>query len=173
MNIPHDISQYNHHFKDYTELRVQENRVARISLTNGDVTGNVSSAQSGVSARVFKDGNWGFSSAPEFNEDSVGRVVKSSTENVRFMNLKDTSRCGLILPDTMAEYEMDFSTKKPENCGESMNRILIHQKLREIFPYRCLQPLHFLRAARGISFPNSHLLLGQNPPSISDFHEVF
>ncbi len=113
MNIPHDISQYNHHFKDYTELRVQENRVARISLTNGDVTGNVSSAQSGVSARVFKDGNWGFSSAPEFNEDSVGRVVKSSTENVRFMNLKDTSRCGLILPDTMAEYEMDFSTKKP------------------------------------------------------------
>ena len=113
MNIPHDISQYNHHFKDYTELRVQENRVARISLTNGDVTGNVSSAQSGVSARVFKDGNWGFSSAPEFNDHSVGRVVKSSTENVRFMNLKDTSRCGLILPDTMADYEMDFSTKKP------------------------------------------------------------
>ena len=113
MNIPHDISQYSHHFKDYTELRVQENRVARISLTNGDVTGNVSSAQSGVSARVFKDGNWGFSSAPEFNDHSVGRVVKSSTENVRFMNLKDTSRCGLILPDTMADYEMDFSTKKP------------------------------------------------------------
>ena len=82
MNIPHDISQYNHHFTDSTELRGQETRGARISLTNGDVTGNVSSAQSGVSARVFKDGNWGFSSAPEFNDHSVGRVVKSSTENV-------------------------------------------------------------------------------------------
>lgn len=112
MNIPKDITQYNQHFKNYTELRVQENRVSRVSITNGDVTGNSSSAQSGVSARVFKDGHWGFSSAPEFNNDSIQQVVKSSNENVGFMNMKDTSRCGLILPDSIGEYSMDYSTTK-------------------------------------------------------------
>ena len=42
-----------------------------INLTNGDVTGNTSSQKSGVSARVFKDGNWGFSSNPEINTNSI------------------------------------------------------------------------------------------------------
>ena len=60
MNIPHDISQYNHHFRDYTELRVQENRVTRISLTNGDVTGNVSVPRAVCPHGYLKMGTGGF-----------------------------------------------------------------------------------------------------------------
>ena len=112
MKIPNNITQYNQYFKHYTELRIQENRVSRVSITNGDVTGNSSSAQSGVSARVFKDGHWGFSSAPELNDTSIEQVVKSSNENVNFLNMKDTSKCGLILPESMGEYSMNMSTNK-------------------------------------------------------------
>ena len=112
MLIEKNISKYSHHFNHYTELRVQENRGTQIMLTNGDVTGNGSSAQSGVSARVFKDGNWGFSSNPEINDESIAQVVNSSIENVKFMNKKDSSRCGLILPETVGEIDVDFSTNK-------------------------------------------------------------
>ena len=107
-----NLNQFKDSFSNYTELRVQENRNNRVNLTNGDVTGNVASTTSGVSARVFKDGNWGFSSSPDITTDSISNVVRASTDNVQFMNNKDTTRCGIFLPETQANYEMNFTTKK-------------------------------------------------------------
>ena len=55
--INKDITSYSSIFsKDYTELRVQENRQIMIGLLNGDVIRNDSSSSSGVSSRTFKDG---------------------------------------------------------------------------------------------------------------------
>ena len=65
-----ELNQFKDSFTSYTELRVQENRNNRVMLTNGDVTGNVATSNSGVSARVYKDGNWGFSSNPDITDDS-------------------------------------------------------------------------------------------------------
>ena len=49
-----DIKSYSSIFsKDYTELRVQENRSINITLLNGDIESNDSSAKSGVSSRTF------------------------------------------------------------------------------------------------------------------------
>jgi len=107
-----NLNKFRNSFSNYTELRVQENRNSSINLTNGDVTGNTSSQKSGVSARVFKDGNWGFSSNPEINTNSILGVVKASTENVQFMNKRDTNKCGYFLPETMANNDIDFSTNK-------------------------------------------------------------
>tara|TARA_B100001029_G_C15051873_1_gene451360 strand:+ start:256 stop:1638 length:1383 start_codon:yes stop_codon:yes gene_type:complete len=107
-----NLNQFKNNFKNYTELRVQENRNNQISLTNGDVTGNVATINSGVSARVYKDGNWGFSSSPDINNESIESVVKSSSENVYFMNKKDGTRCGFYLPETHANYNLDLSTIK-------------------------------------------------------------
>ncbi len=86
-----NLNQFKDSFSNYTELRVQENRNNRVNLTNGDVTGNVATTTSGVSARVFKDGNWGFSSNPDITDDSISDVVRASANNVQFMNRKDTT----------------------------------------------------------------------------------
>tara|TARA_Y100000590_G_scaffold159425_1_gene182876 strand:+ start:1744 stop:3126 length:1383 start_codon:yes stop_codon:yes gene_type:complete len=107
-----NLKKFKNSFSNYTELRVQENRNNRLNLTNGDVTGNVCTRNSGVSARVFKDGNWGFSSSPEINNESIEQVVNASTSNVQFMNKKDSSKCGFFLPETQANYNMDLTTKK-------------------------------------------------------------
>ena len=107
-----NLNQFKDNFSNYTELRVQENRNNRVSLTNGDVTGNVATSNSGVSARVYKDGNWGFSSSPDITNDSISNVVKASSENVKFMNKKDDDRCGFFLPETQAHHDIDLSTQK-------------------------------------------------------------
>ena len=107
-----NLSQFEDNFLNYTELRVQENRNNHINLTNGDVTSNVLASKSGVSARVYKDGNWGFSSSPDISTNSLSNVVKASSENVKFMNKKDDTRCGFLLPETHANHNMDFSTTK-------------------------------------------------------------
>ena len=106
------LNQFKDNFSNYTELRVQENRNNHVNLTNGDVTSNFAATNSGVSARVFKDGNWGFSSSPDITDESISNVVKTSSENVQFMNKKNATRCGFFLPETQANHEMDFSTHK-------------------------------------------------------------
>ena len=110
-----NLNQYKNSFKHYTELRVQENRIFRVGLLNGNLISNDQSTESGVSSRVFKDGSWGFSSNAEINDNSIDRVIKSSNENVSFLNKKITNKCGILLPEDMFNYELDLTTKKNKN----------------------------------------------------------
>ncbi len=70
----------------HTELRGQNNRNRRAVLLNGDLMGNVRSDVSGVSARVYKGGVYGFSSMAEFNGEAAETVLKAATENAAFMD---------------------------------------------------------------------------------------
>ena len=70
----------------HTELRGQNNRNRRVVLLNGDVVGNVRSDVSGVSARVYRDGVYGFSSMAEYSASSAETVLKAATENAEFMD---------------------------------------------------------------------------------------
>ena len=110
-----DLNQYSGHFSEYTELRLQENRNNRITMVNGDVMGNSVSSSSGVSSRVYKEGNWGFASSPDLSDSAVEYVVQSASDNVRFMNDRNKMECGFILPDTCGHYEMDLTTQISRN----------------------------------------------------------
>ena len=70
----------------HTELRGQINRNRRVTLLNGDVMGNVRSEQSGVSARVYRGGVYGFSSMAEYSADAAETVLRAATENADFMD---------------------------------------------------------------------------------------
>ena len=70
----------------HTELRGQNNRTRRAVLLNGDVMGNVRSDVSGVSARVYRNGVYGFSSMAEYTADAAETVLKAATENAAFMD---------------------------------------------------------------------------------------
>ena len=70
----------------HTELRGQNNRTRRAVLLSGDVLGNVRSDVSGVSARVYRNGVWGFSSMAEYSEEAAEKVLKAATENAAFMD---------------------------------------------------------------------------------------
>jgi TldD protein len=84
-------------------------------MVNGDVMGNSVSSSSGVSSRVYKEGNWGFSSSPDLSDSAVEYVVRSASDNVRFMNDRNKMECGFILPDTCGHYEMDLTTQISRN----------------------------------------------------------
>ncbi len=111
-----DLSKYSNLFPNqYTELRVQENRSNGVALLNGDVINNGKSASSGVSARIFDNGHWGFASNPNISDSAIESVIKSSSDNVNFMNTRDKSRCGLVLPETIINFEKDFTSPKQKN----------------------------------------------------------
>ena len=113
--INKDLNKYSSHFSVYTELRIQENRNNHISMVNGDVMGNSVSSSSGVSSRVYNDGNWGFSSSPDFSDSAVEYVLKNASDNVLFMNKRNKEQCGFILPDISGHHEIDLSTQHARN----------------------------------------------------------
>ncbi len=70
----------------HTELRGQLNRQRRVVLLSGSIVTNSRSDISGVSARVYRNGTYGFSSMAEFTEEAAGRVLNAASENAAFMD---------------------------------------------------------------------------------------
>jgi TldD protein len=99
-------------FSEYTELRVQENRNSSIALVKGNVVANQAAAAGGVSARVHKDGVWGFASDPILSDEAIGRVVETATRNAIFLAGKE-GRSGHGLPRKASSTSRDLSTPKP------------------------------------------------------------
>ena len=69
-----------------TELRAQCNRTRGVSMQNGAITSNIRREVSGVSARVYRNGVYGFSSMAELSEEGVAAVLKAATDNAAFMD---------------------------------------------------------------------------------------
>ena len=69
-----------------TEVRKQFSRSRGVTLVNGNLTSNARSDSSGVSARVYKNGTYGFSSMAEVSDDAVRAVLNAATENAEFMS---------------------------------------------------------------------------------------
>ncbi|RLC50757.1 MAG: TldD/PmbA family protein [Candidatus Cloacimonadota bacterium] len=114
-----DLKRFSRYFTQYTELRVQENRNIRISMVNGDIMGNRRTAISGVSARVYKNGYWGFASNPELDDKTVKKVIESATKNAIFIGSREKSK-EPNLPFRNANMENDFTTTKPKKSQKEM-----------------------------------------------------
>jgi TldD protein len=115
--IPKDLKQYLSFFKEYTELRAQENKSNRIAIINGDIVTNIKLMKSGISARVDKDGYWGFASNPSFQENEIQNVIERATGNALFLSSKGKPK-DIKLLSRNANLRNDFSTQnalKPQN----------------------------------------------------------
>ena len=106
------LRRFANQFDGYTELRMQQNTSTSIVLLNGDVTTNGRSAHAGVSARVFRDGVWGFAAKPGLADEQVVAVVNEATRNAEFL-ARHTGRGIERLPEDRASHEADFRTLKP------------------------------------------------------------
>jgi TldD protein len=119
MMIMKKLENYKNYFEEYTELRFQENRNIRITLVKGDVMSNNKSSESGVSARVYKNGCWGFSSDPVIKDEVVKKVVRTATQNAVFLNQKmQKPRSELF--SRSAHMQKDFTSEKKKKSQKEM-----------------------------------------------------
>jgi TldD protein len=107
-----NLAVYGNRFNAYTELRLQRNRSTQISLLNGDVVANTKTSDGGVSARVFKDGVWGFASRPQIDNDAVIATVDEATRNAALL-ARHAARPDIVLPRTKTFKVSDFGTQRP------------------------------------------------------------
>ena len=67
-------------------LRGHENRSRRVALLKGSLVQNSRSESRGISARVTKNGRYGFSSVASYTEKDAETVLKAATENALFLD---------------------------------------------------------------------------------------
>ncbi len=130
-----NLAAYGNRMSRYTELRLQKNTNLRISLLNGDVVANAKSADSGISARVFHDGVWGFSSRAEIDGDAITKTIDEASRNAELL-AKYAPRSEIELPPARTKKESDFATKKARFSQAQMIAFLqaIDARIAERYP---------------------------------------
>ena len=106
----------------HTELRGQLNRSRRVGLLGGNVVQNARSDISGISARVYRNGTYGFSSMAEYSAEAAEKVLRAASENAAFMDshagrgkpalpalLRDRYQVGADIHDPAQKVYIDFS----------------------------------------------------------------
>jgi len=106
-----ELEAYSGLFSGYTELRQQENRNTKIGMLDGNVVSNARTADSGISARVFKQGHWGFASDNIISDASIKRVIKAANGNATFLREKE-NLTKAFLPKVKTSSHDDFLTSK-------------------------------------------------------------
>ena len=69
----------------YLETRHHELRKTRLTMIDGNLAGNLRAVQAGSSARAWRDGYWGFASAPRADDATRERVQREACANAAAM----------------------------------------------------------------------------------------
>lgn len=109
--IEKNLARYRHLFHDYTELRAQEMRYQVIAFLNGNLVANHLDVNSGISARVYQAGSWGFASHPGRDDSAIKTVVTEAGHNAGFLARKLRKKLP-PLPVSAAHAEKNLSTHK-------------------------------------------------------------
>ena len=92
-----------------TVLRVQENRYRVVNILKGNIVSNSRRKSKGISARVGKDGLFGFASIAECSDEAAKKVLKAASDNVKLM-ARHRGNKGIILPPSYG------TGRIPTNC---------------------------------------------------------
>ncbi len=107
-----ELEKYRDKFRNYTELRLQENMSQIIVVLNGDCISNDEKREGGGSARVFKDGLWGFASSPSKDSENIQKILRKAEENADFMSSRFKNTDRIFRKFEHKNFEIDLTTKK-------------------------------------------------------------
>ncbi len=71
---------------NHAEVRTQTMRGRNVSVVSGNLVGNSSFVSTGVGARFYQDGVWGFASSSGGGEENVKAVIASAKENAALLH---------------------------------------------------------------------------------------
>ena len=97
-----------------SELRCQKNTKRTVALLSGNLTANSRTEESGVCARVYKNGVYGFSSMAEVSDSAAESVLRAATENADFLAGKVGKNAPELPKITAEPYFTDYAVSDTE-----------------------------------------------------------
>ena len=98
----------------HTELRAQVNRNRAVMMLSGNIGHNERADISGVSARSYKNGVYGFASMAELSDEAVKKVLAASRENADFFDRHIKKQSAMLPPLETGRCFMDISMPDPQ-----------------------------------------------------------
>ncbi len=98
------IKKHMESVSDYAEIRSQINTTSGVSIVAGNLVGNSRATTSGVSARVYKNGVYGFASAGEYSDESIKEVIDAARDNALFLDRRVNKGKPPLIDTTIADY---------------------------------------------------------------------
>lgn len=98
----------------HTELRAQVNSTRAAMLMTGNLIRNDRTDISGVSARTYKNGVYGFASMAELSDEAVSNVLKASADNAEFLDRHIQKNKPMFPAIPGGRQFMDVSVADPE-----------------------------------------------------------
>lgn len=101
--IPDIISSLHGSFAPgaHSELRAQRSLARRVVLLSGNLVGNTRADSQGVSARVYRNGVYGFASAADLSQAAAKKALETASHNALFLDERVKSGKG-ALPDILS-----------------------------------------------------------------------
>jgi len=96
------------------ELRAQENRSQVYALLNGQLVKNQNDSTSGLSARTYNNGIWGFSSIPEISISAADQVIGQALKNAEILAQRSRKK-NENLPTPKAHGQKSWATVRPRS----------------------------------------------------------
>lgn len=96
----------------HTELRAQLSRSRRVVSVKGNLVGNTRVDSSGVSARVYQNGVYGFSSQGELTAEAARNVLTAASDNAKFMDRHVAKGKGPLSP--LGRETLDYAWQIPD-----------------------------------------------------------
>ena len=106
----------------YSELRQHELRKSRVMMIDGSLTQNSRSVDGGTSARVYRDGYWGFASVAATGNEAAQRVARQARDNVQAM-ARFGQRSSVALPAGGYRGEHVYLGRAPLGQAEIQDRL--------------------------------------------------
>jgi TldD protein len=118
----------------YTETRRHELRKRRLMMVDGNLTLNQQTVDVGASVRAYRDGYWGFASAPQGDTATVERLTRKAEQNARSM-ARFGAKQDLPLPGGAYRGEHVFQGRPAIGQAECVERLrALHAFCRERYP---------------------------------------
>lgn len=120
-----DLTPYQHLLPGYAELRVQENRLRDITITDGKIIKNESSSKKGLSARVLSGGIMGFAASETISDAGIRKVLEQAKQNANYLSPFQKQQAPKNLQYRPFKHSIDLSTKKQvKTAGEVLEYLM-------------------------------------------------
>ncbi len=86
-----ELKTYGKHIEGQGELRWHQNHNTNLSLQKGELVRNEVQRKSGISARFFEKGAWGFASDSEVSPLKIEKTISAARKNADFLSQKNLS----------------------------------------------------------------------------------
>lgn len=130
------LDRYGDRLRPYTELRLHSNYEAVVSLVGGNLVVNRATTISGVSARAYQDGAFGFASLPSLSDDAIPAVMDEAAHHAGLVQRLAPRREGDLPESGAGRGQFDHrSGRAPLTSAEQVDLVrAIDAYVRRTFP---------------------------------------